>query len=132
MNIPMQVLIVEDDDSWAQELGQRLDEEGMTTHWARTLAEAERCCRSIRPDFVLLDIALGRENGLDLINRVRDAGIASISFIVVTGRSEWELASIATDRGVDGYLFKPIDPDHLIDKLQSKLSFFIARSPAQI
>jgi DNA-binding response OmpR family regulator len=130
MNISMQVLIVEDDDSWAQELKQRLDEEGLKTHRAKTLAEAERCCRAFRPDFVLLDLALGKENGLDLISRVRGAGITSISFIVVTGRSEWELASIATDRGVDGYLIKPIDPDSLIDKLQSKLSLFIAGTPA--
>ena len=57
----------------------------------------------LRPDFVLSDIKMPGLDGLELIQRVRDAGAAPL-FILISGYRHFEYARTAVSLGVMDYL----------------------------
>ena len=71
----------------------------------------------LRPDFVLSDIKMPGLDGLDLIQRVRDAGAAPL-FILISGYRHFEYARTAVSLGVMDYLLKPVDEAQLNETLE--------------
>lgn len=62
----LNVLIVDDDADSASEMAELLDLSGYRAFVATSLAEARAICLEAHPDCALVDIRLGKENGLDL------------------------------------------------------------------
>lgn len=129
MNIPMHVLVVDDDDDWTQELAERLREEGMSVRTASNVEDAFEICRWTRPDAVVLDIGLNHENGLDLVERLHDHGMFLTRVYIVSGNAVLEDAVRASRQDVAGFMLKPIDPDALIEKLEPSPGLYIAGTP---
>lgn len=73
--------------------------------------EAVECCRSNRPDMVLLDIQMPRMNGLDAAKIIY--GEMGIPVIIISAFSDSEYLRIGADVGVFGYLLKPVTRDDL-------------------
>lgn len=73
--------------------------------------EAVECCRSNRPDMVLLDIQMPRMNGLDAAKVIY--GEMGIPVIIISAFSDSEYLRIGADVGVFGYLLKPVTRDDL-------------------
>ncbi|MFC5404873.1 response regulator [Cohnella soli] len=59
------------------------------------------------PDIVLIDINMPRMNGLELIERIRAAGIQS-QIVIISAYSEFQYAQRAISYGVSEYVLKPI------------------------
>lgn len=70
------------------------------------------------PDVVITDIRMPILNGLDLIERSMKSD-SKITFILLSGYSEFEYAKQAMKYGVRYYLLKPTDKQELIDSLVS-------------
>ena len=70
-----------------------------------------------RPDFVLSDIKMPGLDGLELIQKVRDAGAAPL-FILISGYRHFEYARTAVSLGVMDYLLKPVDEAQLNETLE--------------
>jgi DNA-binding response OmpR family regulator len=70
---------------------------------ARTSAEALARADADRPEVILLDISLGRENGLELIPQLRTTANA-IVVLSLHDRSTHETAALAS--GADAYVGK--------------------------
>jgi len=129
MNIPMQVLIVDDDEDWTQELTEHLREEGMSVRTASNVEDAFEICRWTRPDAVVLDVRLNHENGLELVERLHDHGMFLTRIYVVSGNAVLEDAVRASRQAVAGFMLKPVDPAALIDKLVPSPGLYIAGTP---
>ena len=71
----------------------------------------------LRPDFVLSDIKMPGLDGLELIQKVRDAGAAPL-FILISGYRHFEYARTAVSLGVMDYLLKPVDEAQLNETLE--------------
>ncbi len=72
----------------------------------------------IKPDIVLLDIAMPELSGLDAIPLIRD--VAPQARIVMMTNHEGEcFVRQAIDRGASGYLCKDSDPDELVTALRA-------------
>ncbi|MGI5490186.1 response regulator [Microtetraspora malaysiensis] len=72
--MPLSCLIVDDNDHFKEAARQLLEADGIAVLGvASTTAEALRRFAELRPDFVLVDIDLGEENGFDLTLRLTDA-----------------------------------------------------------
>jgi DNA-binding NarL/FixJ family response regulator len=68
-------------------------------------AEAIRLTQILRPDIVLLDLAMPRLNGLEAMRRIK-AERAETKVIIVTVHTEDAYRSAAQDSGADAYLLK--------------------------
>jgi YesN/AraC family two-component response regulator len=78
------------------------------TYVVHRAATGEEACAILRAHpiaAILLDVMLGEEHGLDLVERFRSLSPARI--VVLTGHSSEELAIRAVWANVDGYLKKP-------------------------
>lgn len=74
----------------------------------RALEEFE----SIAPDVVLLDIYLGKLNGLELLEHLRREGV-KVPVIVMTGFGDIKTAIRAMKAGAEDFIAKPVDVEQL-------------------
>lgn len=83
---------------------------------AATGAEAIRLTHDLRPDLVLLDIAMPDGNGLQAARRIRDV-MPDIAIVMLTASELDEHLYEAVHLGVNGYLLKSLDADELFELL---------------
>ena len=76
------------------------------------ITQAEKC----RPDMVLIDIKLGRTNGLDLVPILKNS-LPDVICIMMTAFRDLEYAVRAVKTGAEDYLYKPIKPEQLLSTL---------------
>lgn len=115
----MNGLLVDDDLLYARTLQRSLARRGVALDVAHDAAGALSLARERRPDFVLLDLKLGPESGLELIVPLRalDAGLR---IILMTGYASVASAVEAIKRGADDYLAKPVTAEALLRLLRGE------------
>lgn len=99
-------LLVDDDALYLRTLQRSLARRQITTEVATDVAGALALARQRPPDFVLLDLKLGNESGLSLIQPLR-ALRADMRILLVTGYASIATAVEAIKLGADDYLPKP-------------------------
>ena len=114
----MNLLIVEDEKSLANEIGSFLKKEGFLCDLAFTGSEASEKISINLYDFVLLDLGLPDYNGLDLLKEARKAG-SNASFIIITARGAVEDKVKGLDIGADDYLAKPFALIELLSRINA-------------
>ena len=104
---PTRLLIVEDDKQYASLLSELLNSSLSDIEIARTGTLDEACRRIDRGgiDLVLLDLELPDADGLEALERLHDC-INEIPVIVLTARTDEELALVALQNGAEDYLVK--------------------------
>jgi two-component system KDP operon response regulator KdpE len=105
---PPKALVVDDDPALRMLVRVNLELEGFAVSEAETLDGAKRALADSRPDVVLLDLHVGREDSGPLLRELRAAGVR---VAVVTGS-----ADVADYQDLaDGVLEKPFEPSSLIE-----------------
>jgi CheY-like chemotaxis protein len=144
-----QLLIVEDNKETAIFLSRILEDRGYDYQVARNGVEAISAVWENRPELVLLDIMMPQKSGIHVFHEMKsNPELEDIPIIVVTGMSQVTGVDLHTgkekpkeDEGdvvtrqfgsvlgekikgltPDGLIEKPVDPDVLIDQIQSLLS----------
>jgi DNA-binding NarL/FixJ family response regulator len=80
---------------------------------AANVEEAVNLISSFSPDISMVDLRLGKEDGLDVIMRARKNKV-NTKFIVLTSSSKKEDFLRAQEAGVDGYLLKEAFTEDII------------------
>lgn len=76
----------------------------------------------IKPDLILLDIYMAGVSGHEVCQTVRDNPETShIPVIMITAGALKEDVSEGYARGADDYVFKPFEPDDLIERIEKLL-----------
>ena len=115
----LRILVVDDDPDFGELLKHWLKSEGHEAILAQTLEEGfVSIAAEPLPEVVLLDVHLGKQNGLTLIHWVRkQRHLAHLQIAAVTGLASFkELKSIG-EAGCDTCFTKPIDFKVLRDYL---------------
>lgn len=73
-------------------------------------------------DLITMDIALGIENGLDLVREIRQR--SEIPIIMVTARSELIDTVVGLELGADDYITKPFEMREVVARTRSVLRRF--------
>ena len=102
------ILIVEDDLSLGKVLQTYLKSEGHEADWLTQADKATGQLQSQSYDAVLLDIRLGSQSGLELLQSWQSAGPLP-PVLVMTGENTPENAIDAMGQGAFDYLVKPFD-----------------------
>ena len=107
----LRILVVEDDPMYRELLKHWLESEGHEALVAETLEAAfVRIAAEPIPDAVLLDIHLGRKNGLTLVHWARkQRHLAHLPIAGVTGSASPKDRKSSLDAGCDAHITKPID-----------------------
>jgi DNA-binding NarL/FixJ family response regulator len=100
-------LIVDDNRSFLDAARTLLEREGVTVAGiATTSVDALHADAALRPDVVLVDISLGEESGFELARRlIAHTGRAS-TVILISTRSETDVAELLAASPADGFLSK--------------------------
>jgi signal transduction histidine kinase len=111
------VLVVDDDVDLAESLQEILQSRRYTAAIAHNIVDATRAASALIPHVAIIDVNLGRENGLTLITTLKDA-FPDILCVVITARGEVEHAVEALRRGAFDYLLKPLHPLETLSRLE--------------
>jgi two-component system response regulator RegA len=101
------VLVVDDDERFAMTLAMALARRGYAAHVAHDAAAALATARTKEPDAAVVDLKLGADDGLALIEPLRRAH-PRMRIVVLTGYASIATAVKAIKLGADDYLAKPV------------------------
>jgi len=114
------ILIIDDDESIRRTLSSILEEKGYIVDTARNAEEALKKSEAFYYNLALIDIRLPDIEGTDLLSKLQKASPEMIK-IILTGYPSLQNAIKAVNRGADGYLIKPADPDDLHQMIERHL-----------
>jgi len=117
------VLLVEDYDDTREMYASYLSYSGYRVAEARDGEEALSLAFSLRPDIILMDLALPRMDGWEATRRLKgDERTSSIPVVALTGHALTGHAEGARAAGCDSFVIKPCLPDDLVDEIRRVLS----------
>jgi two-component system, OmpR family, response regulator len=114
------VLLVEDDPKLAEEIRLDLEAAGHMVHVAETQTEGLRAARSGDAAVLVVDRMLNGENGLSIVEALRDEGKWTPA-LVVSGNSSVDERIAGLKAGCDDYLVKPFDVRELTARVEALL-----------
>jgi DNA-binding NtrC family response regulator len=106
------ILIVEDEAILAKSIARSLSRAGHDCESAATGESGLESAREQRPDLVLLDMRLGRVDGLGILKELHDLD-PGIAVIVITAYGSVETAVLAMKLGACDFIRKPLDLEGL-------------------
>jgi len=114
------ILIVDDDVKIREMLSNILTDKGYTVKSVGTGKEAVRESFKQLFNLALIDIRLPDMQGTELLTKLRKAEPETIK-IIITGNATLDNSIDAANKGVDGFIVKPLDPKKLTKLIENKL-----------
>ena len=93
--------------------------------------KAQNEIAAVSPDLILLDIFLGHENGLDILEKLRKQGF-TIPVIMMTAFSDIKMAVRAMKLGAEDFIIKPLDLEQLEVAVERALQNYDLRRQVDI
>jgi len=121
----MRLLLVEDNERFAQPLKRGLAAAGFVVDVLPTAEDAAAALRASRFAIVVLDLGLPDADGLDVLSQMRRRQDAA-SVLILTARGSLEDRVIGMQNGADDYLVKPFALEELVARLQALLRAIVA------
>ena len=110
--MPEKVLVIDDDEEFANILGQLLAQRGFETKVAYNGAEGIKAAASFLPTVIVQDLMLPDISGMDLLKGVKKASPAS-RVMIITASGDEEIAVELMKAGALDYLKKPFESEKL-------------------
>ena len=113
-------LVVEDDSTIRHLVTNYLEDHDIRAVSASRRDEVLMLLTRSRPDLVILDLRLGREDGLDLLREIR--ADSDIPVIIITGHRRDEIDRVlGLELGADDYITKPFGLRELLARIRAVL-----------
>lgn len=115
-------LVVDDNPALIKFIVMALEDQ-LVLRSARCVAEARRVLGEVTPDLLILDVRLGKEDGLDFLAQFRQESLAPV--LLITGNGSEAVAAQALELRANAYLAKPFS----VDTLRAKIAALLAEGP---
>jgi len=119
----MRLLLVEDNAELAEWLRRSLRKEQYTVDWLDNGADADYVLRSEVYDLVILDLALPKLEGQEVLRRLRARG-SRTPILVLTANNSISSRVSELDQGADDYMAKPF----VVEELEARIRVLLRRS----
>ena len=123
MNVPIRILVVDDEPPISKLLRTALGAQGYEVVEAETGAAALIALRAGKIGLIVLDLGLPGMDGFELITRIRaaqaDGGMVPI--VVLSSRDDEAGKVRALDLGADDYVTKPFGAEELLARIRAAL-----------
>lgn len=113
----LNVLVVEDEESFTEALVVGLKREGFLVTVARDGIEALHLFEKTRPDLILLDLWLPKKSGIDVCREIRS--VSRVPIIMVTAKSSEIDTVVGLEVGADDYVTKPFRLRELVARMRA-------------
>jgi DNA-binding response OmpR family regulator len=123
------LLLVDDDTTLLEFLGEFLQNQNFTTFQATNGPEALRIAYREHPNLVVLDVMMPGMDGWEVAARLRE--MSDLPIIIVTGKSTEADKLRGFSLGVDDFVTKPFSFAELSARIQAVLARVEARTPAE-
>jgi len=120
------ILLVEDEESFADALTVGLTREGFDVEWVADGVSAIEAFERKTPNLVLLDVMLPNMSGLDVCRLIRLK--SEVPIVMVTAKTEEVDAVVALELGADDYVTKPYQFRELVARVRAILRRAEARN----
>jgi two-component system, OmpR family, response regulator len=114
----VRILVVEDEAALSNQLASALREAGYAVDCAADGERADFLGQTERYDAVVLDLGLPKIDGLTVLRRWRDTGLA-MPVLVLTARGSWHEKVQGIDGGADDYVAKPFRMEEVLARLRA-------------
>jgi len=115
-----QILVVDDEVAIREVLIEFLSEHGYAAEGAEDGREALEMVKTLKPQVILLDIAMPGMNGIETLKRLRQEGVKA-EVIMISGHADHDQALMALDLGAYDFIQKPLDFRYLERTLLAKI-----------
>lgn len=115
--IARRILVVDDEQSIREVVGQYLELEGYTVLQASNGLDALRLAEEYPPDLVILDLMLPGIDGLEVCRRLRS--VSAVPVLMLTARADEADQLAGFGVGTDDYVTKPFRPRELLMRVQA-------------
>lgn len=110
------LLLVDDDEVFCNTLSKSLIKRGFVVDTVTDLGSARKNLQRMLPDYVVLDLRVGKDSGLTLIEELISAN-PNVRIVVLTGYASVATAVEAIKLGAIHYLTKPVLADEIVKVL---------------
>jgi two-component system cell cycle response regulator DivK len=116
------VLVVEDDPETRRFYLEVFSQGGFAVDQAHNGLQALEKALAVRPDLILTDIAVPGIDGIELCRRLRALDATrTVPVLAITGYGDRQYPDRALEAGANRVLFKPCDPERLVDEVRKLL-----------
>lgn len=115
------ILVVDDEREITELISLFLQREGFGVFVAHNGEDALRMADQIVPDLIILDVNLGRLDGVEVCRRMRAGACSDVPIVFLSCRSEDNDIIRGLSEGGDDYLTKPFSPSQLVARIQAHL-----------
>ncbi len=116
----MKVYVIDDDRSIRTSLKEILEDEDFVVEQFATGKSAVKALEKERPALILLDLWLGKEDGLEVLDEIRRI-YPALPVLMISGHGTIEQAVAATKKGAVDFLEKPLSIQSILDKIHAVL-----------
>jgi two-component system, sensor histidine kinase and response regulator len=117
------LILIEDQEESATLICEMLTAAGFHVVWLVEASSAMEQSRFLQPAAVLISTELKTSNGLHLMRQFRQAiETRHLKLIALTSSASAKEQQKLLAHGADAYLTKPLDPEHLVHKIETLLS----------
>lgn len=117
-NLPIVVLVVDDERDFVEILCLRLEGDGHRVRGVYSGRDALIATKRAEPDVVILDIKMPGMDGMETLKAIK-ADYPLVEVILLTGHGTIDTAVEGLKSGAFDYLLKPTDYNELIQKLKA-------------
>lgn len=117
--MPQRILIVEDEESLAQVLGEYLTQSGFTVDIVNEGFSVIDWVKQHAIDLIILDLMLPGKNGLDIYRELRT--FSDIPVVMATARIDEIDRLVGLELGADDYICKPYSPREVVVRVKNIL-----------
>ena len=114
------VLVIDDEKSIRDIIGEYLTEEGFEFVEAPDGIRGLEIFRSLSPDLVILDVMMPKMDGWKVCREIRSESVTPV--IMLTARGEEYDKLFGFELGADDYMVKPFSPRELIARVKAVLT----------
>ncbi|WP_308457835.1 two-component system response regulator CseB [Streptomyces sp. SM12] len=119
LDLPLDVLLVEDDDVLREATGMALERYGFRVRTAADGLTGLEMFRERTPDVALLDVMLPELDGVSLVRRIRES--SGLPVLMISARTDPVDVVQGLEAGADDYLTKPYDTAVLVARMRAAL-----------
>lgn len=118
ITVTLRLLIVEDEPLISRHLAEAASQSGYAVDTAADGEQADFLAQSEKYDAIVLDLGLPKIDGLSLLRRWRETGVAS-PILILTARGSWHEKVQGIDAGADDYVGKPFRTEEVLARVRA-------------
>jgi DNA-binding response OmpR family regulator len=116
------ILAVDDEPNILLSIEYILEQEGYDVYVARDGEEALTVAEEVRPDLILLDVAMPRKDGYEVCRMLRGReDLRNVKVVMLTAKGQPLEKKKGLEVGADLYITKPFSVEDLLDKIRTTL-----------